>query len=153
MRYQDQFDETILKRYATALNSRALEAHANGQVNVADLRAVILDSGGRCAWCGASLVGQDFEIDHLISLSAGGGNVGHNLVMTCPDCNRHKAGKHPARFASELSAAGIKSPLVMRILSHYGLEPNQQRGLFDAPAPPQDPPKDEDTPPYRWHKG
>lgn len=153
MRYQDRFDESALKRYATALNSRAVAVSASGQVNAADLRTVILDSGGRCAWCGTSLVGLDFEIDHLISLSAGGGNVGHNLVMTCPDCNRHKADKHPARFASELSAAGIKSPLVMRILAHYGLDPSYQRGLFDPAPSPQEPVNEDDTPPYRWHKG
>jgi len=153
MRYQDRFDELLLKRYAAAINNRAADGITSGQVSAADLRTVILDSGGRCAWCGASLVDKDFEIDHLISLSAGGGNVGHNLVMTCPDCNRHKAGKHPARFASELSAAGIKSPLVIRILAHYGLEPNHQRGLFDAPTPPAEQSNEDDTPPYRWHKG
>jgi len=150
MRYQDALDEAELKRYAAALNARAAEAHASGQVSADDLRTVILDSGGRCAWCGVSLVGKAFEIDHLISLSAGGGNVGHNLVMTCPDCNRRKAGKHPARFASELSASGITSPLVMRILTHYGLEPNQQRGFFD-PAP-SDSSDSDTTHRYNWHK-
>lgn len=153
MRYQDQFDEVALKRYAAALNARAAEALVSGHVSADDLRTVILDSGGRCAWCGASLVGQEFEIDHLISLSAGGSNVGHNLVMTCQGCNRHKAGKHPARFASELSASGIISPLVTRILLHYGLEPTQQRGLFDETPPPQEHSNEDDTPPYRWHKG
>ncbi len=152
MRYQDSLDEAELKRYAAALNGRAAEAHANGRVSVDDLRTVILDSGGRCAWCGVSVVGEDFEIDHLMSLSAGGDNVAHNLVMTCPDCNRRKAGKHPARFASELSASGTTSPLVTRILAHYGLEPKVQRGFFD-PAPPEPPDGDNDTKGYNWHKG
>jgi hypothetical protein len=153
MHYEDQLDTAALKRYAAALNARAVAALITGRVSADDLRGVILDSGGRCAWCECVLVGREFEIDHIISLNAGGGNIAANLAMTCPDCNRRKAGQHPARFAAQIAAQGITSPLVMRVLAHFNIEPQQQRSLFDAAPPAADDSTPPDAPPpYDWSK-
>lgn len=159
MRYRDHHDDAALRKYASALNLRAQAANVRGTLRLADLRGVILESGGRCRWCGASVLGAEFEIDHVLSLSRGGRNTPDNLALACPDCNRQKADKHPARFAAEILARGLsRTPFIAQVIAQYGdADPGAQLGLFDAPEPPAalvtglDGGEDEDeTPPYVW---
>ncbi|MDE2854116.1 MAG: HNH endonuclease signature motif containing protein [Chloroflexota bacterium] len=136
MIYQDLLDAGLLASYAAALNSRAGGAHAPGRLTAEELRDRILESGGRCEWCGCSLVNAAFELDHILSLSRGGANRASNLVLSCPDCNRKKGQKHPARFAAEIHLrTGRKTALVMRVFERYGIEPARQNALFAAEAP------------------
>lgn len=161
MRYRDRLASDVLKRYAASLNARARGVKAEGAVTVEALRSLILGSGGRCAWCGVSLVEVEFEVDHVHSLSMGGSNTSDNLAVACVACNRAKGDRHPARFAREKRAAGSQTDLVMRVLADHGSEDaGVQLGLFDAPPRRViflDPPADEDdsapadeVPPYRW---
>lgn len=157
MIYSDFLDDDALKRYTQALNSRAKAVGLAQTLSVTLLRDCIYSSGGQCAWCTVSLVGQAFEVDHIISLSTGGGHSTENLAVSCPDCNRRKAAKHPARFAQETVAqTGVITPLIQRILNHYKVEARIQRGLFDADADPapksesSDTPASEEPPPYIW---
>lgn len=159
MRYRDHHDDAALRRYASALNLRAQAANVRGTLRLADLRGVILESGGRCSWCGASVLGAEFEIDHVLSVSRGGTNTPDNLALTCPDCNRQKSDKHPARYAAEILARGLaRTPFIAQVLAEYGdADPGAQLGLFDTPEPPSAPligldgAEDEDeTPPYVW---
>ena len=95
MIYQDDLEFAALRLYAKALNDRAKESRVPGRLSAADLRDRILASGGRCEWCARNLVGAEFELDHVISLSQRGANSPANLAVACPDCNRRKADKHP----------------------------------------------------------
>lgn len=132
MHYDDFLNMEALNKYATAINQRAASKGASGQVSAEILRALILESAGKCGWCDVSVVRADFEIDHIITLSHGGSNDTTNLAITCPDCNRHKAEKHPATFAQELVArSGITTPLITRVLAFYNVDsPPYQRSLF-----------------------
>lgn len=153
MRYQDELNTTELKKYANALNQRAKSKGIAGRLTLQLLHARILDSGGKCEWCGQSVVNQAFEIDHIISLSKGGHNTVDNLAVACPDCNRRKSEKHPASFAQEMAQRGNHNALIERVLAHYEVEAHTQQSLLDEnhPNEPTPPSETEDTPPpYRW---
>lgn len=133
MIYQDILDAGALEQYAAALNSRARRSRARGRLTAADMRDRILESAGCCEWCGLSLVSAEFELDHVLSLKQGGLNAATNLVVACPDCNRRKGQKHPARFAAEIQQeTDSASALVQRLFDLYGLERARQMPLFGA---------------------
>jgi len=156
MIYQDYLDSQALHRYASSMNARAKRAKATGILTADMLRDRIFESGGRCEWCGINLVNQPFELDHVLSLSQQGHNTADNLVVSCPDCNRRKSGKHPAKFASEIySQTQVKTSLVSTILRQYDINPTAQLSLFDTQPPEAEPKieRDDDSsspPPYKW---
>lgn len=53
----------------------------------------------RCAYCQSaeSLMGVTFEIEHILPVSLGGETHLHNLCLSCPTCNRHKASRIKAQ--------------------------------------------------------
>lgn len=161
MIYDDYLDDPALLSLTQAMNQRAKQNRAHGQVTIAEVRDCIYGSGGRCAWCGVSLLKRAFEIDHIIALSRGGQHTPDNLAVACPTCNRRKASKHVARFAQEIYAeTGDLTPLLERIFQHFEIDARTQARLFaehdteQAPPHVQDdavqPPDDPDTPPYIW---
>ena len=156
MIYQDYLDHHELRRYASTMNSRAKQVNAKGILTADLLRDRIFESAGRCEWCGTNLVKQPFELDHVESLSRNGSNTADNLVVACPDCNRRKSGKHPARFASEIySETGYKSRLLEKIIQRYEITPKTQMTLFDNKSilPETKIEHDDDSssvPPYKW---
>jgi 5-methylcytosine-specific restriction endonuclease McrA len=134
MIYQDLLPDDELKSYAQAINSRARLLSVAGRVSVAHLRDCILESGGLCAWCGESIVGDPFEIDHIQSLGKGGSNTADNLAVACQRCNRQKADKSPLVFAQEVVAIyGRQTPLVARLLSANDETAHHQPRLFGVP--------------------
>ena len=152
MLYNDFLNSDELEAYAKAINSRSKRE----QISAESLRHRILESAGKCDWCTVSLVQQEFEIDHIIALSSGGSNSSENLALACPDCNRSKASKHPARFAQETFArTGIMTPLLQRVLNYYEAEARVQKSLFDtAEEKPKfsEKPSTDEPPPYIWKK-
>jgi len=156
MIYQDLLDQGALQRYAAALNSRAGRLGARGHLSVDSLRDRILESGGRCEWCAVSLINSEFELDHVLSLRRGGSNVAANLVVSCPDCNRRKGQKHPARFAAEVyRETGVETCLIGRLVARYGLQAVRQKTLFaddprDLSAAVDESIGAREVPPYRW---
>ncbi len=141
MQYSDNLTADDLTTYARALNNRAGDKTLTPHV----LLSIIFESAGRCGYCGKSLVGQDFEIEHIIPVSKGGRNSNDNLAVVCPNCNRAKSEKHPARFALETVARlGITTPLLQRILDYFDEQPRVQKSLFgdDKRLPPGEP--------YQW---
>ena len=156
MKYQDHLDLSALRAYASGLNARSRQHGNGGLVDAGQLRDRILASGGRCEWCGVDLVDADFELDHVLSLKQRGSNSGGNLAVTCPDCNRRKSRKHPARFAAEiLGDTGVRTPLITRVLRAYGAEAYLQRSLFGgdasfARAAVEIEDELSQTPPYNW---
>ena len=161
MQYQDHLNSAALEKYAKALNQRAKKLKADGVIDAVMLRSLILDSGGKCAWCDASIVKADFEIEHVMPLTRGGSHTPDNFAVSCPDCNRRKSHLHPAKFAQQcLNRTGIKTALILRVLEDYEMTPTQQLSLFDeapgqqvqpliSPVQSDDPDEDE-PPPYIW---
>ena len=136
MIYQDDLNWKELERYAVSLNTRAKQLGTAGELNAVLLRHRILESGGRCEWCGVSLVNEEFELDHVVSLSQRGRNLPRNLAVACVNCNRRKSYKHPARFAAEIySETHVKTPLVAAVLERHGIEPIKQTRLFEKDEP------------------
>ena len=132
MQYKDIIDLSELRDYARSMNQRARKLQIEGDVTVESLRAVILESSGKCAWCDRDLVNQDFEIDHIVALINGGAHDEDNLAMTCIRCNRKKSEKSPIKFALEIVAeTGIQTTLTKHILDQHDIKPQQQTSLFD----------------------
>ena len=158
MNYTDFLDTNDLKILAQSMNSRVKQVGKSGRLTIAGLRHRIYDSGGKCEWCTVSLIGNPFEIDHIIPLYRGGGNVPDNIAVACPTCNRSKSAKHPARFAQETYArTSIMTNLIERVLQHYNVEPISQLSLFDSPDETVQIILDDDNfsdepPPYIWGK-
>ncbi len=154
MIYQDILASSALERYAADLNARARKCQAKGQLDAGDLRDRILASAGCCEWCGESLVAGPFELDHIISLKQGGGNVPSNLVVACPDCNRRKGQKDPARFAAEIyNSTGRRTVFTDRIFRIFALEPSEQLSFFAEEEQDQRQSAgidNDDQPNYRW---
>ena len=156
MIYRDLLDTNVLEKYAAALNSRAHNAGAPGRLSERQLRDRILESAGRCEWCGSNLVEAEFELDHIVSLNQRGANTATNLVVACPDCNRRKGQKHPARFAAEIfSESGHRTRLIHSIFRHYDVQPAQQLALFEdnnaeGAAFVESDIESLPLPPYRW---
>ena len=131
MRYDDFLNEAELKAYVRTLHARAKQYKLRAGWGVAELRGVILESGGVCAWCGVSLLHQPFEVDHIIPLSERGAHTLDNLAVACPNCNRRKASLHPARFAQEMAVQlGKTTPLIERVLAHFGISATFQKPLL-----------------------
>lgn len=152
MRYDDRLNNDELGAYVRSLNSRARNVRRPGTLTTANLRERILDSGGMCEWCGISLVLQPFEMDHILSLQAGGDNTPANIAIACPTCNRRKSAKHPARWAAEIYAeTGRRTALIHRILTEHDVTPSVQRGLFDdSDEDEQNRPFNPGESPYKW---
>lgn len=156
MRYTDFLDENEVRTYAQLLNARAKALGKKQKLLIVHLRDRIYASGGRCEWCSSSLLGRDFEIDHIISLYQGGKHHAENLAVACPECNRSKATKHPVRFAQEtLARTGVRTALIERLLAEHGLDGLIQHSLFDSPLDSLLPnlaeeESDDEPPPYIW---
>jgi 5-methylcytosine-specific restriction endonuclease McrA len=132
MRYDDFLDEQALKTYTNALNSRARALGLSQVLSVADVRGVVLESAGICAYCNINLLQQAFELDHIIPLAERGAHHPANLVLTCPDCNRKKAHQSPLKFAlSTIATSGVVTATLQRIVDFYQAQAQVQGKLFE----------------------
>ena len=67
---------------------------------------------GRCAYCGCSLSGNSWHVDHVKPLFRGwetkpecaGGDVVENMFPACPRCNIRKGTLSVEQFRSEIQA-------------------------------------------------
>jgi diadenosine tetraphosphate (Ap4A) HIT family hydrolase len=59
---------------------------------------VLMESGGRCALCGATKNERPLDVDHIKPRSRGGKTVRENLQVLCSKCNRSKGNKDDTDF-------------------------------------------------------
>jgi diadenosine tetraphosphate (Ap4A) HIT family hydrolase len=59
---------------------------------------VLVESGGRCALCGATKNERPLDVDHIKPRSRGGLTVRENLQVLCSKCNRSKGNKDDTDF-------------------------------------------------------
>lgn len=66
-----------------------------------DVRKKVLDLWDCCAYCGIS-VDSDvaWHVDHVVPKSKGGGDLAHNLVRACAQCNLSKGALLPYEWRS-----------------------------------------------------
>ncbi len=74
---------------------------AGGSYSTEDIRRILKQQRGRCAYC-RDRFGNQFHIDHILALSRGGSNYPHNLQLTCETCNLRKHARDPINFAQSL---------------------------------------------------
>ena len=95
------------------------------------LRAVRARAGGRCQYClmHESLQGATFHLEHVIPLCRGGGSDLENLVLACPGCNLHKAGRITATDPATGEEMRLFHPLRQPWPEHFRFEGYQIEGL------------------------
>lgn len=79
---------------------RALKDASGENFTTAEVLALVLKQGRRCAGCGELLRGK-WAADHIQPLSKGGGNSIRNIQILCVPCNQRKHAKDPLDWARE----------------------------------------------------
>lgn len=79
---------------------RALEAGAEGEFTAEELHDRLLEQGGRCAYCGTSIV-EGATVDHMAPLSREGSNAIANIALCCGPCNSGKGAQTLVEFAGK----------------------------------------------------
>jgi 5-methylcytosine-specific restriction endonuclease McrA len=128
--FESLYEKLRLRQRTSAMNRRGAQKNADAIIDIDTLEKLINRAGMRCEWCGTRVTEDDVEIDHIFPFRIKSSNALDNLAISCPDCNRRKAEKHPAKFAQEQVNAGVQTQLIERILKEYDIPPSQQRGLF-----------------------
>lgn len=82
---------------------RARRLAAEGSHTFEDIEQMYRDQAGLCGYCERELNG-DYEVDHMIALSAGGTNDWSNIAITCPPCNARKYTMSVETFMERLSS-------------------------------------------------
>ncbi len=82
-------------------NRYARKIAAKGKHSVSDVRQILKEQRGRCAYCRDKL-SKGYHVDHILALANGGANDRTNLQILCGPCNLSKGAKHPLHFAREL---------------------------------------------------
>lgn len=82
---------------------KALKLGYDGEHYTADDVSKIYQlQNGKCTYCRTSL-NRGYEVDHVVPLSAGGGNGRDNIQLLCRDgCNQRKGAKHPIEYARSI---------------------------------------------------
>lgn len=61
-----------------------------------------------CAYCGSQPGDEELDMDHVIPRSKGGKTNWENIVLSCKDCNRHKADRTPRDAGMKLKKKPTK---------------------------------------------
>ena len=97
------------QRRAIWQRRRARELGAAGNVAVGEWLKLMLEHGGRCAYCGGS---GPLQVDHRIALSRGGTHDITNILPACRSCNTRKGAMSETDFRSRLRSGSWKRPKI-----------------------------------------
>jgi len=94
-------------------------------------RAVRALAGRQCQYCRMheSLQGATFHLEHVIPLCKGGRSDLENLVLACPGCNLHKAGRTTAIDPATGEEVRLFHPLRQPWPEHFRFKGYQIEGL------------------------
>ena len=79
---------------------RAAKRGCAENFTLAEIRALRLKTGNRCAYCGNKE--KRLTIDHITPLAKGGSNSIRNIQFLCKSCNSKKQDRDPITFAQSL---------------------------------------------------
>jgi 5-methylcytosine-specific restriction endonuclease McrA len=99
--YDREYSKRPNARLTDKVNGHAKRARkraAEGNHTAAQELEQLKRQKGRCYYCG-SMVGDDWQPDHVIPLSRGGSNDISNIVITCRKCNNKKLNKLPHEWS------------------------------------------------------
>lgn len=88
-----------LVRLASAMNAKAVRLGARGLVAPFELAEIMVESEGRCQYCGVELPPMEGSFDHVVPFGRGGANLKANIVRACVTCNREKGLKSAEELA------------------------------------------------------
>lgn len=88
LRHPEKYAESTA-RYKARKRGNGIEPYERAAIYVRD--------GGKCHLCGKR-VGQDFHIDHLVPISAGGADAEWNVAIAHPLCNIRRGNRGPAQL-------------------------------------------------------
>jgi hypothetical protein len=94
-------------------------------------REVRARANGRCQYClmHESLQGATFHIEHIIPQCKGGRSDLENLVLACPGCNLHKAGRVSAIDPAVGDPVKLFHPIEQLWSEHFRLNGYRIEGL------------------------
>jgi hypothetical protein len=94
-------------------------------------RTVRARAGGRCQYClmHESLQGATFHVEHIIPQCKGGRSDLANLVLACPGCNLHKAGRISAFDPATGREVRLFHPILQPWSEHFRFNGYQIEGL------------------------
>lgn len=87
----------------------------------------------KCAYCGCSLDGQMFALDHVVPLRKGGKDEVENLVASCIQCNHYKDTMDVDQFRKNLMAIPerlAERSLAGRIAEKFGMLQKPEYTIF-----------------------
>lgn len=76
---------------------RARKSSSGGNLSSGITQKLFSLQRGRCACCGL-LLGDKYDLDHIMPLALGGSNTDDNVQLLRQRCNRQKHAKHPIDF-------------------------------------------------------
>jgi 5-methylcytosine-specific restriction endonuclease McrA len=76
---------------------RARVAGADGVMSEGVVEKLFVFQDGLCACCG-ELLGDKFDLDHIVPISKGGSNGDENLQLLRSRCNKQKNARNPIEF-------------------------------------------------------
>lgn len=97
---------------ARAHRARCRYVEVDGFYTWNDLKRLMGEQDGRCAYCGTGIV-DEYHVEHKTPLSRGGDNSVDNIQLTCPTCNLRKHAKTDEEFRKLLTMENsecIKQP-------------------------------------------
>lgn len=80
-------------------NRRAMQS-IGGSYTAKEIQGLYEEQEGLCAYCGIRLF-DEYQVDHYIPLTKGGGNTIDNLLCACETCNKSKGNKMPEEWIAE----------------------------------------------------
>jgi len=104
--YQSEKGKAWLRDYAATKraivrNRRAKQRESIGRHSAEDVAEILRLQRGRCAYC-RKPVGDDYHVDHIISVAKGGTNDRRNLQIACAFCNVSKGERDPIDHAQRI---------------------------------------------------
>jgi 5-methylcytosine-specific restriction endonuclease McrA len=106
--YRRNYAKNYPRYLANARNRRARASLADGSHTSEEVRAMLRDQGGVCAYCRTALNGG-YHVDHMVPLSRGGCNDWTNLAITCGRCNLAKGSMTVEEFLAGRSSSRTAS--------------------------------------------
>lgn len=89
------------KVYENTRNQQARRRGAVGSHTQEDIEEIRRMQHNGCAYC-QEILGEEYEVDHIVPLKKGGTNFRQNIQLVCPSCNKKKNAKDPLIFARQL---------------------------------------------------
>lgn len=98
--YAKKYRESNQEQRRVYNRNRKAKLRTGGKLSVDIVKTMFVLQKGLCPCCKNPL-GNDYHIDHIYPVSAGGENVDYNVQLLKSTCNLKKKAKHPIDYMQE----------------------------------------------------